>query len=251
LKWLLGAAGAAVIAVPITAWLSGGTIPHKGLFRFLRSDVSLSVVLILVLAFTVLLVLALLPSCHARATLAVDLDGLRGQHAEARQVIRSLDTERGQLAIRVRRDAIYARALVDVFAHLDVLLAAGPTDAARAVEKTVLEPMCGVFSQQQRATVRMAVLEVAADAPFEYMMSAHVNWGTEAENFRWSTAEPLDNLGFETQETVVAYPILRGGTTDALLVSMAPEPFAPEDREYIALIATAVGLTRAAARREA
>lgn len=179
-------------------------------------------------------------------SLAEDFDDLRDEHAEARQAIRSLAADRDRLAIRAEREAIYVRALLDVFSHLEGLLVGRPTDYSRAIEKTILEPMCGVFSEQQQTTVKMAVLEASATEPFEYAMSTHVNWGIDAERFRWSKAEPLENLGFATQEAVLAAPILREGRAEAMLVAMAPGTFALEDRGYVALIATAIGLVRTA-----
>jgi hypothetical protein len=250
-RWLLAAIAAgvigAVVGAPVIDVLSGTPIPHKKLVRLLKAHVPLWIV------FAVGLVL-LGAYLRSRAKDGVSskrlLGPLQEEHAEARQEIRRLAAEQEQLLSRVERDAIFTRALGDVFNHLEALLIKESHEMARSIEKAVLEPMCGVFSEQQSAVVKMAVLEVAPDEPFEYRMPMHVNWGADADTFRWSTADPLDNIGFETGERILACPIICGGKTDAMLLAMAPATFPPEDRDYVVLVAAAIGLLRTANRRD-
>jgi hypothetical protein len=249
MQWLLGAIAAAVIAVPITAALSGQSVPHKGLFKALTAAVPLWVVIVVALIGLLALLVGRASGQHAASELASDLEVLRSQYAEARQLMRGLQTRADRLDARAEEVVVYVRALLDVFGHLDRLFGGPPFAERRTIEKAILEPLAGVFTQQRQAMFKMAVLDVTDETPFEYTMTAHANWGVEADQFKWSKADPLENLGFETQESVMAAPILREGRSDAMLVVMAPVELLPEDREFVAMAAAAVGLVRAAARR--
>jgi hypothetical protein len=200
---------------------------------------------LVVLAVGVIASLVLWRRLGARSSTA---DVLATERAEARQALRSIARERDQLAQRVARDSVYARALSDVVEHLEHNLRGSiePTSLERIIEKGMLEPICSVFSQHHGAVVKMAVLGVQPGQPFEYRITYQANWGPSAEGFKWSQAEPLENIGFETREAVVARPIRRDADVGAMLIALAPSPFSAEDAEYISLLASVIAVVAAA-----